>query len=348
VTARRRGWRSPWSLAIALVLVCGTAAGVAVGLNTGGPDTAPSAGASSAAPSASAALPASCGAPADGFTVGGRRWPDCTNTGVPAGTTLTKFVSPAPTGTGSSTVTNITTSGAVLNGVELTGSIDVYANNVTIENSRINVRSWWGINLRAGYHGLRVLHCMIVGLPGQGPDNGSEDYGVSSAGGYIEVGWSDVSGFGDAISLGTGYVHDNYVHDLQSFVPAGAKTYNHDDAFISDGGKHLTITHNTFLDQLSPQKGASASIGLYDDAEPLTDVAVTDNFMAGGAYALYPGGGPTSRNVVITGNVFSTRYWRSSGYYGAVAATYWHFGGGNSWSGNMWADGAKAGQAVKP
>jgi hypothetical protein len=258
------------------------------------------------------------------------------------------MISPSPTGRGTSALTEITKSGTVLNGIELTGSLDVWADNVTIENSLIRARSWWGINLRRGYHGLRVLHCTIVGLPGQGPDNGQEDYGVSASGSYTEVGWSDISGFADAISLGNGYVHDNYVHDLRSFVSAGSSSYNHDDAFISDGSMNLIIRHNTFLNQVSPEKGASGSIGLYHDAGIQINVTVADNFIAGGSYALYPGGGPSSRNVHIIGNVFSSMYWPNCGFYGPVATPYWHFGQGNTWSGNTWADGVKAGQEIQP
>jgi hypothetical protein len=291
-------------------------------------------------------FPAASGRPPT-FTAGSRKWPDCTDTGVPAGLTLKEITSPAPTGDGTSAVTNIHQDGLVIDGVDLMGSIDVWASNVTIENSRIHAESWWGINLRAGYKNLKILHCTVVGLPGRGPDNGAEDYGVSSSGGAVEVGWSDISKFGEGISLGTGNIHDNYVHDLQSFIPAGAKSYEHLDDLISDGGSGLVIRHNTMLDPFTPQKGASASIGLFDDSEAVTHVKVTDNFIAGGAYALYSGG-KTSRDVVVTHNVFSTMYWPGSGYYGANDASFWHLGPGNLWSGNTWADGPKAGKGVDP
>src|SRR5262249_30097815 len=159
------------------------------------------------------------------YKLGRRSWPNCANTGVPAGTHLRNINSPRPTGDGNSTVTEIKRSGTVINGVQLTGSIDVYANDVTIENSVIRAKSWSGINRGAGYHGLRVLHCTIVGLPGQGPDNGEENYGVSSSGGYVYVGWSNVSGFGDAVALSSGSVHDNYIHDGRPFKPAGYNFY---------------------------------------------------------------------------------------------------------------------------
>ena len=336
---RRLGW-----LLAAVVLVVGTVSGVTVALTSGHPVTKHSVG----SPSVRSSTSPYCTHPSAKFEAGDRSWPNCTDTGAPAGQTLTSMNSPNPTGDGNSTVTEITQSGTVINGVNLTGSIDVWANNVTIENSVINANSWWGINLRKGYHGLKVLHCTIIGLPNQGPDNGAEDYGVSSAGRGIEVGWSDVSGFGDAISLSTGYIHDNYVHDLRYFVPAGASSYNHDDAFISDGGSHLIIRHNTFLNQVPIEKGASGTVGLYHDVGPVEDTTVTDNYIAGGSYALYPGGGPTSRNVVITGNVFSTIYWPNGGYYGPVASTYWHSGQGNVWSDNRWVHGTAIGQLIKP
>ena len=289
-----------------------------------------------------------CSSTSTNFVVGSKTWPNCTNTGVPAGTALKKLISPSPTSVGANTYIEIKQSGTIIKNVELTGSIDVYANNVTIEDSVIKASNWWAINLRTGYHGLRVLHCTLVGLPGQGPDNGYENYGVSSAGSNVEVGWSDISGFGDALSLGSGYIHDNYVHDLQSFMPAGYSYYNHDDDIISNGGSNLTIRHNTLLNQLSPQKGASSALALYDDFGKITKVSVIDNFLAGGSYTLYPAG-ISSSNIVITGNVFSSLYWPTAGYYGPVDSSYWDIAGaGNKWFENSWADGPRVGRSVEP
>ena len=127
------------------------------------------------------------------------------------------------------------------------------------------------------------------------------------------------------------------------FIPQGAKTYNHDNAIISDGGDGLKITHNTLLDQVAASKGASSSIGLYEDSGAVTNVTISNNFIAGGAYALYPGG-TKSKKVVVKSNAFSTMFWRNSGIYGPVAKPYWHTGFGNVWSGNTWADGQKPGR----
>jgi hypothetical protein len=282
------------------------------------------------------------------FNVSGQGWPDCADTGVPAGTSLTPMTSPAPTGKGDSDVTEITTNGAVINGVNLTGSFDVWANNVTIENSRITTTNWWGINLRHGYTGLRVLHDTIIGVVGHGIDNGGEDYGVSSSGGSVEVGWTNISEVGEGISTDSGYIHDNYVHDLQAFIPQGASDYEHTDDIISDGGSGLTVEHNTLLNQLPADLGASASVGLYADSGPPSDDVVEDNFMAGGAYAIYPGGPSGTHGIDVEDNVFSTLYWSGAGIYGPVPGSYWDTGGGNLWTGNVFAAGSTAGQEIKP
>jgi hypothetical protein len=272
-------------------------------------------------------------------------FPDATNTG-PTGCLSYQNMSGN---------TEITADNTVISCVRLSGSFDVYANNVTIENSIITSENWWGINLRSGYGNLRVLHDTITGVAGQGLDNGGEDYAVSnSSAGQIEIGWSNISDFGDALSLGNGDVHDNYVHGLQSFIPlcgnGPCSYYEHTDDLISDGGDGagLTVRHNTMFNQMTPQQGASAAIGLFADSGPVSNTTVDDNLIAGGAYALYPGGGSSSSNIVITGNHFSTIYWPGSGYYGADATSYWHSGGGNVWSGNIWDDGPHAGQAVQP
>jgi len=268
-------------------------------------------------PPGGCSTPASCG------------FPNASNTGVPAGTKLT-----AEAGN-----ISVTQDGAVISGVDLNGSFDVYANNVTIENCRIASTNWWGINLRQGYTGLKVLHCTITGVVGKGQDNGGEDYGVSNMGnGSVEVAFNDISEFGEAISMGHGYIHDNYIHDLQSFVNLDGQ-YEHTDDVISDGGdtQGLIVRHNTLLNQMTTQQGASASVGLFADTGPVSNSTVDDNWIAGGSYALY-GGGSGATNIQVTNNVFSTQYWSGCGYYGPVA--YWNAGGaGNVFSGNRFPDG---------
>jgi cell division septation protein DedD len=256
-------------------------------------------------------------------------FPDASNTGVPTGTTLK-----AESGN-----ISIDDDNTVIDGVDLTGSLDIYANNVTIENSRITSSNWWGINLRAAYSGLKILHCTIIGVPGKGPDNGGEDYGVSNMGdGDLEVAYSNISEFGNELSMGNGNLHDNYVHDTQQFINLGHE-YQHTDNIISDGANiaPLIIRHNTLINESPIDKGASASVGLFADDGPVQNTTVDNNWIAGGAYALY-GGNTGSSNIKITNNIFSTQIFPNCGYYGPVA--YWFpSGSGNIFSGNTFADG---------
>lgn len=256
--------------------------------------------------------------------------------GFPGANTTGPRLSMKPHNTGALTVN---TDGMVISRWDVTGSLDIYANNVTVIDSRITSDNWWGINLRSGFSGLRILHTTITAVPGKGPDNGGVDYAVSNMGtSTIEVGWCDVSIFGDALSMGQGNLHDNYVHDVTPFKNLGGE-WQHTNAVISDGGNTggLVIRHNTLLNPTPVDQGASGSIGLFSDTGAVVNVTVQDNWLAGGAYALYAGGAGAT-GIKVTGNIFSTQYHPGSGGYGPVAA--WNAGGsGNVWSGNYMSDG---------
>ena len=277
-------------------------------------------------------------------------FPTARNTGwASAGTTSLKNVtSPGPTGQGSAYSTEIRTNGAVISGINLTGSLDVYANNVTIKNCKITTRNWFGINQRNGHHGLKVFNCTIIGVPGKGLDHGGEDYGISDDGGQMEVAHNNIYGFGEGITSGEGYFHDNYVHSLQSYIPLGSHSYQHTNALIDSGGSGIRIVHNTFLNWMPPRAGGSSSLMLAYDSAPVTNATVQDNWLAGGAYCLYPGGVTGSKNIVIKGNFFSTEFFAGCGFYGLNASTHWHYGHGDVWSKNVWANGRNAGHPVNP
>ncbi|MGV4981074.1 hypothetical protein ACVB8X_31830 [Streptomyces sp. NRAIS4] len=291
---------------------------------SGGADASPAARGpgASAGPSAKGTAHPTTAAPQNAA------FPDARSTG-PRGT-----LKPHTTG-----AMSVRTDGAVIKGWDIKGSLDVYANDVTVIDSRITSDNWWGVNLRPGYHGLRILHSTITAVPGKGPDNGGVDYAVSNMGtSSVEVGWCDVSVFGDALSMGQGNLHDNYVHDITPFRNLRGE-WQHTNAVISNGGGKgtLVIRHNTLLNPTPVDHGASAAVGLFADAAPVTNTVVDHNWVAGGAYALY-GGGPHASKIQVTDNVFSTQYHRKGGAYGVVAA--WNAGGaGNVWRGNRLSNG---------
>ena len=299
--------------------------------STASPGATTAAPATSAAPSAKPSASGTSDAPAARSTCsspGACGFPDARTTGprIPLTPHKTGYLA-------------VRTNGLVIRGWDIAGSLDIYADDVTVIDTRITSDSWWGINLRPGFKGLRVLHSTITAVPGKGPDNGGVDYAVSNmATSSVEVGWCDVSVFGDALSMGQGDIHDNYVHDIVPFVNQGGE-WQHTNTVISGGGNtgQLTIRHNTLLNPTGLKQGASGSIGLFADTGVVRNVTVDHNWIAGGAYALY-GGDTGATGIKVTDNIFSTQYHPASGGYGVVA--HWNAGGaGNVWSGNRMSDG---------
>ncbi|WP_394829682.1 hypothetical protein [Pendulispora albinea] len=266
-------------------------------------------------------------------------YPNSTNTGIPPGTTLTRKSS-------SSCNWMITADGTVVDSVDLDGCIDIEANDVTIKNSHLRSNTWWGIKYGAtkpNITGLKVLHNKIDTVPGQGPDNGGYDYGISqqtSGAGTMEVAFNDISGFKDGVDVSAGSIHDNYFHDLSSFQ--GAHTQ---DIYVYAGGGPIAIRHNTVINQTG-KAYATAAIYIAPDSGHQNDVEVNDNWLAGGSLTVY-GGDSTATHIRFTRNQFSTALWPNGGFNGPVG--YWFpRNAGNVWSGNVWADGPKAGQTLEP
>ena len=280
--------------------------------------------------------------------MGSESWPDCSDTGVPAGTALTRR----------SGILTITKNGTVIGRIYLEGSVDIYADNVTIEDSVIVSSGYLGIMQRPGYHGLKVLHDTIMGDPGKGPDSGGEDIGVWNVGGSAEIGYDNISEFGGDVDIVTGVVFDSYLHDEQSFgsegiggcdplpTPIPQRCYNHSNAFGIDSGHDIILRHNTILE--SPIPGADAAVELDNDLGAVSNVTVVDNFIAGGSYCTYSGSRPgvaPSVSIKYIGNAFSTLYEPECGEFGPVA--YWNASGaGSVWSGNYWVGGSDNGKPV--
>jgi hypothetical protein len=246
-------------------------------------------------------------------------FPDDSTTGVPAGTKLTLY-------TGEHTIrqNNLT-----INGAEIKGGLDLYANNVTLLNSRITSDDWWGVLLREGYGNLKILHCTFVGVT----TKQMGEYAVANQSeGALEIGFSNFSGWQDAIDTSVGYIHDNYVHDV-SYVPGA-----HTNAFLSEGGSassSLRLIHNTLLN--FDRQGASGALSLFHDFDPINHVTIENNWLAGGNYALY-GGTDTAHNVQVRKNVFGITPYPLCGWYGPVA----HWNGknaGNVFEGNLYSNG---------
>jgi hypothetical protein len=203
--------------------------------------------------------------------------PDADNTGVPAGKSLTVI-------SGNYT---ISTAGAVVDGKEIRGCVEVRAANVTIRNSRIVAPGCFNA-VRNFSTGLTMSDVEISCGNSHGTGVTATNYTVIRA---------DISGCENGFNVGGSVVvEDSYIHDL--YALDGAHT---DGAQFNQGASNITFRHNTIL---SPAPGGTSAIIMWDENDPQnSNVLITGNLLAGGTYTLYCPRNNSS-NVNIVGNRF--------------------------------------------
>ena len=258
-------------------------------------------------------------------------FPNASRTGpTAAGYTLTAYTGP----------TNITTPGTVISGKRITGGLDISAANVTVQGCDITGT--------VTVHGVENAQILDSSIHGSSATDTSLDYGVHFAGSQhtgavrrTNIQWI----YGDYIQFGSGQFQftDNYLHDW--VTSRGGSSAPHYDGISGWDGDNsgLLIDHNTVLGPATDGETSAVWPGKSSNS------TVTNNLLAGGGYIFYPPGPGTSGNV-FSGNHISTRYHPDGGGWGVVYPTFNVVWGsnGNVWSGNVWDDGAKAGQAVQP
>lgn len=223
-------------------------------------------------------------------TFNGTVYPDATNTGVLSGVTLTPHAGDLV----------INTPGAVISGLDITGTVYINAPNVTLENCKVTSTDWSVVNI-SGVTGTIIQDCTISGT-GNGP---AGQGGISGTGTFLR---NDISGTSDGIQVvgSNTVVQDNYIHDLQA-----SGTESHYDGIQLDGGfNNVTIEHNTVIGRdtscvmitndfggmdnivvdknlLLGQNDAAATIYVYEKANlpgQITDVQVTNNALGKGQW----------------------------------------------------------------
>jgi len=290
----------------------------------------PASAATAGTPVNCAAAPSSCG------------YPDASNAGVPAGTTLKTVPGQVSSGPGwhydaASEVVQVDGAGATLTGLYIPYGVNIKANNVTLTDDKIVTggASAIAVSLRHTA-GVTISHDTIAGIDAGANRmmTGVKDvYGDSTG---MTIAADDISRFETGVQLETGMIRDNYIHD------PGYITGDHTNGVMSNGGTApLTITHNTIFNNRSQ----TDAIALFEDFGTQANRTVTGNLLAGGSYTIYGGATkpalPTS-NITITGNRIATTYYPAGGSAGP-AAYFDSAGTGNTWTGNIWDN---TGQAI--
>lgn len=265
--------------------------------------------AASPAPDPAPASPAPDPAPTPGPRPPGD-WPDGDSTGVPEGTPLEP--------SGSITVAE---DGAVVEGLDVSGTITVTANDVTIRRTRVRTSgARYGISVASGARGTLIDEVTIVGT--------DDDCGIGIVHAHYTVRRSNISGCVDGLRVGHHTtVEGNYVHSLRWFPGA------HTDALQSLGGSNIRIVGNT-LEARWRESTAAIIMGTHN--APLENVLIEGNLLSGGTYTLYLGekfeGDPAPSGVRFVDNVWVADSWKYGSHTVSSTADV-------TWSGNALSDG---------
>ncbi len=244
--------------------------------------------------------------------------PTATNTGVPAGTVLTN-----------SGAITVTTAGTVIDGQNVTGGINVNANNVTIKNSKINVTGYYGIQVADNVTGTKVINSEIYTTGG--------GY-IGIAAGNTTVCGSYIHGFENGMTVGGGMmIQANYIDKLVS----NQSGPHYDGIEIYGGGSPTQLWGNNIMmtDGSGGWLGETGAINLTAYQGNIDNVEMNGNWLGGGSYTLYVDeqNGSNATNVKITNNI----------WYGSPPNGHAQYGPAlirdqtsvTTWSGNAWENG---------
>lgn len=205
------------------------------------------------------------------------RFPDAASTGVQDGVTLQPV--------GSLTVTE---DGTVLEGLDVSGRIEVLADDVVIRNVRVS-----GSNAHLIRNRGRNLLIEHVTLRGQQPCSAGIAFN------HYTARHVDVSGCADGLKANNDVVIErSYIHGLRKW--AGT----HNDGIQGTGGSNIVIRDNRIE---GPWRQSTSAIKLDSHNRHLDDVLVQGNLISGGGFSVYleaKGAMRAPTNARIVDNVF--------------------------------------------
>jgi hypothetical protein len=211
-------------------------------------------------------------------------YPDATNTGVPAGATLSPYVGNLV----------INTPGAVISGLDIQGTVTIDAPGVTLENCRVTNTNPGSYYVILTYGDTTIQDCTING-------NNTNSNGINGGGTFLR---NNIYGVENGIDPGSNSViQDNYIHNLQA---PGSPHY--DGIELSGWGNqtNITIRHNT-VDM--GNLGQTGAVNLTNDFGSISNVTIDNNLLKGGSFTIYTdnshGGGPLT-NIQITNNIIKS------------------------------------------
>lgn len=248
-------------------------------------------------------------------------FPNASNTGVPAGTTLHACAS------------TITAAGTY-DSCTFTGGVSIRAANVVITRSLIRGQvTAPNDDLRGAVFRDTEINCGCLSTSANSTPTAIQYDNFT----LLRVNLHD-SGHG--VAMGSNVtIQDSWIHNL------GGNTDAHKDGIYVGDGHDSVIKHNNIVCNDGPKAGCTSAIGLLTDFGPITRFTIDGNLLNTiGSYCFYGAGGPQkpyhSDHITFTNNVFGKDLYAKCGFYGPV--TYFDSSPalGNVWSGNTFIDGA--------
>jgi hypothetical protein len=276
-------------------------------------------------------------------------FPDPTNTGVQAGVLLT------PSGS-----ISVRQAGTVISGKDVTGTIEIGASDVTIENTRVTQTSTCGTSSTCGNYAIKIA-------PGVTGVKIAHVETATTAGATCE---QDIRNTGGEVTIEATYLHacDGNIYavgpttlkDSYGVAKIEISTDHIENVYFNE--TTFTAIHDTLFNPVNQTAVIFGNSGGGTDVTNCSNqLTIQESLLAGGGYSLYPcahSSQPGSSTLNVQGNHFarclsteayepsgghhpcsggfdSHGYYPNSGSYGI--ATHYYQGTG-IWRGNVWDD----------
>ena len=250
-------------------------------------------------------------------------FPSASNTGVPAGVSLTAYTGPM----------TVTTAGTVIDAKDIKGSLVIQAANVTVSRSKVT----GNIDASGSGASVAITDTEVNGGTSNMPAIGYSNYTMTR----VNVYGARISVMCDQNCV----IQDSWLHG--QYLAPGSNW--HVNGFISNGGSNMKLVHNTLACEPGDNGqggGCTGPAATFGDFEAVKGVTYDQNLFAAGpgSYCLYGGNDPgkpfgtASTGIVVTNNVFQRGANSKCAYYGPVVS-YDRSASGNVWTNNTWSDG---------
>ena len=208
----------------------------------------------------------------------------------------------------------VTQDGAVIDKMDVSGTIKVSADNVTIRNSRVRSGGLYVISIAKGTTGTVIEDTRIIG-EGDGVSaavNGYGDYTMRRV--HVSGGSDNIKAHGGVL------VEDSYATGI--YKSPGS----HNDVVQIRSGKNYFFKRNTMI---GPWKASTSVFIIQAKGGDIDNVLVEDSYLSGGGYTVYTTETPPLKltNTTIKNNRFELDSW-GHGYKSANAP-------GATWIGNV-------------